>query len=381
MIRHTLPREAYSKWAEIDLDALRHNLHLIRQNAGGARTLAVVKANAYGHNVSLVAPALFAAGVREFGVATLGEALYLEEICPQAEQILVLGALAEPQYKSVIEAGFDFMLHTVAHIPLLETLAQTLGRPAKVHLKVDTGMGRVGILPEEVPAAFNALLETGQIELRGICSHLACSDEPESEYIQMQIEKFKAVREQFREHPLSGIFKPLFHLANSDAVFQYREAHFDMVRPGISLYGYSGLPPERRPALKPVLALKSHISQFKQVPTGSSLGYGRSFITTRSSRLGVVALGYADGLNRRLSNQQDVLIGGHRMPIVGRISMDQCVIDLTELPFWAEPGIEVVFIGRSGSEHISAQDWADRLGTIPYEVLTSLGTRLPRYPA
>ncbi len=381
MIRNTLPREAYSKWVEVDLDALRHNLQLLRQHASSARILGVVKANAYGHNVSIIAPALFAEGVSEFGVATLGEALYLQEICPQAEQILILGALAEPQYKSVIEAGFEFMLHTVAHIPLLDTLAQRLKKPAKVHLKIDTGMGRVGIMPEEVPFALKALLETTQIELRGICSHLACSDEPASEYIYGQIEKFKQVGEQFKAHALSERFQPIFHLANSDAVFQYPEAHFDMVRPGISLYGYSGVPADKRPDLKPVLALKSHISQFKQVPAGSSLGYGRTFTTTRSSRLGVVALGYADGMNRRLSNQQEVLISGYRMPIVGRISMDQCVIDLTELPFWAEPGIEVVFIGSSGQDQISAQEWADQLGTIPYEILTGLGTRLPRYPA
>lgn len=377
MIRNALPPEAYAKWTEIDLQALRHNLGLLQQACRSkTRIMGVVKANAYGHNVSLVAPVLAEAGVRDFGVATLGEALYLREICPEAEQILILGALAEGQYRQVIEAGFDFILHTVAHIPLLERLAHESLCAARLHLKVDTGMGRVGILPEEVPAALESLAQTEHLDLRGICSHLATSDEPESEYVDIQLERFERVREQFRAHPLARRFTPLFHVANSDAVFQYPEAHFDMVRPGISLYGYGNVPAVK---LRPVLSLKSQITQFKQVPKGSPLGYGRSFVTQRLTRLGVVAIGYADGLNRLLSNCQEVLVAGYRLPIVGRISMDQCMIDLTELPLWAESGREVVFIGRSGEEQITAQDWADKLQTIPYEVLTGLGTRLPRY--
>lgn len=372
MIRNALPHEAYTKWAEIDLSALQHNLkQLQRACRSGTRIMAVVKANAYGHNVSLVAPVLFAAGVRDFGVATLGEALYLQEICPEAEQVLILGALAESQYRSVIGSGFDFMLHTVAHIPLLDRLAHESGRAARLHLKVDTGMGRIGILPEEVPAALDALAQTEHLNLRGICSHLATSDVPESDYVELQLERFEIVRERFRTHGLARRFTPLFHLANSDAIFQYPESHFDMVRPGIALYGYGNVP---RAELQPVLSLKSQITQFKQVPKGSPLGYGRSFVTQRLSRLGVVALGYADGLNRLLSNRQDVLLAGHRLPIVGQIAMDQCTIDLTELPLWAESGREVVFIGKSGDQEITAQDWANKLGTIPYEVLTSLGT-------
>lgn len=378
MIRNTLPRETYAKWTEIDLDALRHNLGRLRRACrSNTRIMGVVKANAYGHNVSLIAPALFEAGVRDFGIATLGEALYLREILPAAEQILILGALAEAQYRSVIEAGFDFLLHTVAHIPLLERLAQTSGRAARLHLKIDTGMGRVGILPEEVSMAFDTLQQTEFLDLRGICSHLATSDLPDSGYVELQLQRFEQVREQFRAHALSRRFTPLFHLANSDAVFQYPETHFDMVRPGISLYGYGSVPAAD---LQPVLALKGRIVQFKQVPKGSPLGYGRTFVTQRLSRLGIVSIGYADGLSRLLSNRQDVLVAGQRVPIVGRISMDQCTVDLTDLPQWMESGLEVVLIGSSGEQCITAEDWAAKLDTIPYEVLTSLGTRLPRYP-
>ncbi|HEY9843097.1 MAG TPA: alanine racemase, partial [Candidatus Obscuribacterales bacterium] len=197
MIRNTLPRDAYAKWTEIDLRALLHNLGLLKRACRSkTRIMGVVKANAYGHNVSIVAPALFAEGIRDFGVATLGEALHLQEICPQAEQILILGALAEGQYRMAIAAGFDFILHTVAHIPLIDRLAQDEGRAARLHLKVDTGMGRVGILPDEVPAALDALVQTKHLDLRGICSHLATSDEPHSDYVRIQLGRFETVREQ-----------------------------------------------------------------------------------------------------------------------------------------------------------------------------------------
>ncbi|PKL79372.1 MAG: alanine racemase [Candidatus Melainabacteria bacterium HGW-Melainabacteria-1] len=382
MIRTALPRDCYAKWTEIDLDALRHNLGLIQTAVGAqVRVMGVVKANAYGHNVSLIAPALYAAGVRDFGVATLGEAIYLREVCPEAEQILILSALAQTQYRQVIAEGFEFIVHTLSHIPLIDELAQATGCTARVHLKVDTGMGRVGIMPAEVPAALSALERMQKLDLRGICSHLACSDEPDSEFVRQQLQRFDAVKAAFEAHPLAQRFAPSFHIANSDAVFQYPESHCDLVRPGISLYGYCGLPTAKLPApLKPVLALKAQIAQFKQVPAGTPLGYGRSYVTTRPSRLAVIALGYADGLNRLLSNVQEVLVDGNRYPLVGRISMDQCVVDLTELPDWGEPGLKVVFIGQSGEQRITAQDWADKLDTIPYEILTSLGTRLPRYP-
>jgi len=380
MIRHTLPRAAYNKWTEVDLNALCHNLNCLRQACASeqVRIMGVVKANAYGHNLSLIAPALWAAGVRHFGVATLSEALYLRELCPEAEMILILGAQTPAQSQALIDTGFDFLLHSLAQLPALAEQVQRSTQPAYLHLKVDTGMGRVGLPPEAVPAALEVLANTPQLHLRGICSHLATSDLPPSEnpYLQAQLRCFEAVRQLFLDHPLAQRCQPLFHLANSDAVLQYPETHFDMVRPGIALYGYSGSPD---PPLKPVLSLKSHITQFKQVAAGQSLGYGCTFVTRRPSQLGVLGIGYADGVARLLSNQQEVLVAGQRAPIVGRISMDQLVIDLTELQL-SDTAPEVVLIGHSGPEQISAQDWASTLQTIPYEILTSLGTRLPRYP-
>lgn len=385
MIRHSLPRTAYNKWTEIDLGALRQNLKTLRRASTrhAPRIMGVVKANAYGHNISLIAPALYAEGVRDFGVATLGEALYLRTLLPVAPNsdaplILILGAQAPQQYADIIAEGLDFILHSAEDVPLIERLAQAQGRKARLHLKVDTGMGRVGCLPKEIPAILNHLAQTETLELIGICSHLATSDQPQSSYVAKQLQCFKRVRQIFKSHPLQARFQPLFHLANSDAVLHYPETHFDLVRPGIALYGYAGQP---CPDLQPVLSLKSMITQYREVPSGTHIGYGCSFTTQRPSRLAVVAIGYADGLNRLLSNRANVLIAGQRAPMVGRISMDQVVLDLSETQIAGTPGSEVILIGRSEQERISAQDWADKLDTIPYEILTSLGTRLPRYLA
>ncbi len=377
MIRHTLPRDSYNKWTEIDLSALAQNLATLQQACPSSQIMGVVKANAYGHNVSLIAPALWQAGVRYFGVATLAEAHYLRELCPQAEMILLLGALPTQQYKYVIEAGFDFILHSSEDIALISGLASSQ-RPARLHLKLDTGMGRVGMQLAELPSALDALLNEPNLHLEGVCSHLSTSDIPNGEHLALQIERFEQARQCFQSHALARRCQPLFHLANSDAILASPASHYDLVRPGIALYGYSGLPAQ---CLRPVLSLKSQISQIKEVPADWSIGYGRSFITRRPSRLGVIPVGYADGVNRRLSNRAEALIAGQRVPLVGRISMDQSILDLTDFALKVEPGSEVTLIGRSADQVITAQDWADRLDTIPYEVLTSLGTRLPRYHA
>ncbi len=377
MIVTPLPRQYYSKWTEISPAALEHNLKQLKRACRDPQTqiMGVVKANAYGHNVSQVAPVLWRAGVNHFGVATLGEALYLRQILPEAEHILILGALTTDQYHLALEEGFAFMFHTLSHLPILEGLANGTGKTAEVHLKVDTGMGRVGIRPEDMGLALDQLAKTERINLRGICSHLATSDRPKCPHIARQLQIFAEVVAYARSH-LREPEALMYHIANSDAVFQYPEAHYNLVRPGISLYGYGGIPGLD---LKPALALKAQITQLKVVPAGTALGYGRTFITERPSRIGVVAIGYADGLNRLLSNRQDVLLHGTRLPLVGRVSMDQAAIDLTDLAAEVKEGEVVTLIGSEGQHSITAQDWADQLQTIPYEVLTSLGTRLPRW--
>ncbi|MGV3523136.1 MAG: alanine racemase [Candidatus Sericytochromatia bacterium] len=378
MIRNTLPRSAYNKWTEIDLNALRHNLALIQAACSpDVQVMGVVKANAYGHNVSLVAPTLYAQGVRHFGIATIAEGLYLKERVPPDAQILVLGALSRLQYEQALTADLAFMIHSVTHIPLINDLGECLGKPARVHLKVDTGMGRVGIRPEDFHEALAALLAAPWIELVGICSHLATSDRANCPHVQAQLALFAELHAAYHAHPQAqqGL---LFHIANSDAIFAYPEAHYNLVRPGISLYGYGshGAP------LQPVLALKGQMTQIHALPAGTSLGYGRTFTTPQDSVIAVLPIGYADGLNRLLSNRMHVLIQGQPAPIVGRISMDQCLIDVTLQDQDQRVTLEtpVTLLGRDGEAAISAEDWARCSDTIAYEVLTSLGTRIPRYP-
>lgn len=381
MIRHTLPAQAYNKWTEVSLSALRHNLQILRAACARPQVqiMGIVKANAYSHNVSLIAPALFEAGVRHFGVATLGEALYLRELCPRAEMILILGAQTLDQSQELLQLGFDFVLHTPTDLPALAQTARRSGHRGQVHLKVDTGMGRVGMSPAEARQVLDQWLAYPELTLRGICSHLATSDQPESPLVQQQLSAFCELQQFFSSHPLAAQARPLFHLGNSDAVLQHPQTHFDLVRPGIALYGYSST----SAPLQPVLSLKARITQRKHLPAGHALGYGATFITERPSEVGIVGIGYADGVPRLLSNQQDVLIKGQRAPIIGRISMDQLAVDLTDIQGLGDPGAEanpeVVLIGHSHKEQISAQEWADKLNTIPYEILTGLGTRLPRY--
>lgn len=377
MIRHTLPRDSYNKWTEIDLSALAHNLATLQQACPQSQIMGVVKANAYGHNVSLIAPALWQAGVRHFGVATLAEAHYLREVCPQAETILLLGPLPRQQYKYVIEAGFDFVLHSPDDVAVIARLASSQ-QPARLHLKLDTGMGRAGMQIAELRPTLDALLQAPHLLLNGIFSHLSTSDQPDGEHLHLQIARFEQARQIFQAHALAQRTQPLFHLANSDAILGTPASHYDLVRSGIALYGYSGLPEQN---LRPVLSLKCQVSQVKLVPADWPIGYGRTFITERQSQLAVIPVGYADGISRLLSNRFEALIADQRVPVIGRVSMDQCILDLTDCAAHVKVGAEVTLIGRSAEQVITAQDWADRLDTIPYEILTSLGTRLPRYHA
>jgi alanine racemase len=375
MIIASLPRPYYNKWIEVDSNALRHNVAQIRAVIPTAtRIMGVVKANAYGHNVSLVVPELVAQGITDFGVATIAEGVYIRPFLPPQGQILILGALSRLQYEKAIEEDLAFMVHSVTHIPLIEAMAAGLGKVAQVHLKVDTGMGRVGIHARDYREAVDQLQASPHIQLRGICSHLATSDNPDCPHVRAQLKLFAELRAAYSPQP--GETPPLFHIANSDAIFHYPEAHHDMVRPGISLYGYGS----HGAALQPVLRLQAQMTQIHDFPAGYSLGYGRTFTTARESVIAVLPLGYADGMSRRLSNQMHVLIHGQRAPIVGRISMDQCLIDLTDLdPTGITLETPVTLIGQDGPEQVSAHDWAACIGTISYEVLTGLGSRIPRF--
>ncbi len=377
----TLPSE-HTKWTHIHLSALRHNVNHLKKVAPNACFMGVVKANAYGHNIEIIGPALAAEGVNHFGVATLAEALALKDMLAYAppHMILIMGAMPPYQYARALREGLHFMLHTPADIALIAQLARSQEKKAYLHLKIDTGMGRVGFLPEELGGVLNASLRSSDhLHIAGVCSHLATADDPDKHHAQRQIQTFARCRSQCLNHPLFARHKPLFHLANSDGVLNYPESHFDMIRPGIALYGYTGIASEQQ-NLRPVLSLHSQIVQRRQVPAGHPIGYGKTFITQRPSELALISIGYEDGVPRQLSNQFQMRVDHHVFPVIGRVSMDQCVLDLTDFSSFQQELPRVGDAVTLISEDLPAYIWAERLNTIPYEILTSLGQRLPRIP-
>lgn len=375
----TLPSE-HTKWTHIHLEALRHNVRHLKKVAAEAFLMGVVKANAYGHNIEIIGPALANEGVEHFGVATLAEALTLKSLLTNApvSMILVLGAMPPHQYARAIDEDLHFILHTPSDLALIAQLARSQQKKAHLHLKIDTGMGRVGFLPEELSHVLNTCVHySDKIQIAGVCSHLATADDPDQRHARQQIKSFAQCRQLCLEHPLFAQHKPLFHLANSDGLLNYPESHYDMVRPGIALYGYTGVAAAQQ-HLRPVLSLHSQIVQRRKVPAGHPIGYGKTFVTQVPSELALVSIGYEDGVPRQLSNQFQMQVERHALPVIGRVSMDQCVLDLTTLiPLVQElprVGDTVTLI----SEDLPASIWAERLDTIAYEILTGLGQRLPR---
>lgn len=358
-----------SAWIEIQSSALHHNVSLLRSKLHQTPIIGIIKANAYGHGMLNIARLLDEVGINFFGVATLSEAISLRQTYPH-KRILILGALIPEQFSSAIEHQLEFMLFQQEDLTFLNTLNST--STALLHLKVDTGMGRVGILPHQVFSTLDKIRHSPFIKLQGICSHLASSDQKNFPPVQDQLRIFQALKDNFQANYKERV---IFHIGNSDAIYAYPQAHFDYVRAGISLYGYGSYPDF---PLQPVLSLKGRITQIKTVPINYKLGYGGTYTTQRESRIGLIPLGYADGVNRLLSNQQDVLIQGQRIPIVGRVSMDQTILDLSDHPQISRGDI-VTMIGQDGQEKISAEDWANKIGTISYEVLTSMSNRIPRY--
>lgn len=373
------PPAEHTKWTHIHLGALRRNVQHLRQCAPRSQIMGVVKANAYGHHIDIVVPALAAEGVRHFGVATLAEALALKNLLAYAppDMILVLGAMPTHQYARAVGEGLQFMLHTPGDLPLVAQLARNYGKRAQLHLKIDTGMGRVGFMPEELPEVLEQCLNYAEeIEIVGVCSHMATADDPDPSHALSQIAAFAKCRRMCENHALFATQRPLFHLANSDAALKFPESHHDLIRPGIALYGYTGVEAQQA-HLSPVLSLHSQIVQRRRVPAHHPIGYGKTFTTSRESELALVSIGYEDGIPRRLSNQFRVVYRGQFLPVIGRVSMDQCMVDLSDyqgdLP---RVGEYMTLL----SQDLPAYLWSERLDTIPYEILTGLGQRLPRIP-
>jgi alanine racemase len=358
-------------YAAIDAAALRHNFALVRACvAPEVKVLAVVKADGYGHGATLVAAVLDAAGADWFGVATLDEALELRAAGIRKPILILAGAW---------RADVDLLLeHDLAvalpHREMVRELAAGLdGRRLRVHLKVDTGMGRIGVLPDELPALLDEIRRLGVFEVEGLFSHFGNSDRVDREYSDMQVRSFLHAGEILN----AAGFAPRFvHLANSAAAVTRPEVHFAMVRPGIVLYGV-------QPAgggidgLRPAMRMLTHIMQIKTVPAEAPISYGQTFVTRRPSRIAVLAIGYADGYDRSLSNRGFVLVRGRRAPIVGAVCMDLTMVDVTDVP-GAAVGDEVVLWGRQGEAEIAVSEVGEWQSSVSYEVLTRLGKRVPR---
>jgi alanine racemase len=381
-----MPEMAYPHiWAEIDLKAIDHNVRELRRiTSGPARMIAVVKADGYGHGALEVARTVLAAGADMLAVARIDEGIRLRQAGLQAP-ILVFSPTFPAFAEGLITHGLTQSVGGLEAARLLDAAARRSGTTLPVHLKVDSGMGRLGLLPDALridpsrPAAVAevaALTRLPGLRLEGIYTHFATADEQDKTYAHRQLRLFETFLQDLDR---AGIAYGMRHAANSAALIDLPQTHLDAVRPGIALYGlYPSREVDRsRAALKPALALKSRLLQVKPVPAGCKVSYGMTWEAPRPTVIGTVAAGYADGIQRRLSNRGVMLVNGRRVPVVGRVCMDLIMLDLG--PGAADAaGDEVVIIGRQGAAEITADEIAALLGTINYEVIFTNATRVPR---
>jgi alanine racemase len=352
--------------AEVNLAAIERNVARLLSELGGAELCAVIKADAYGHGAPAVARTVLGAGAGRLAVATAGEALALREDGIDDAAILVLGAVSSEELPLALAAGAELVAWDERFVAALA------GHQVQVHVKLDSGMGRLGTRdPHQGAAVVEAIDATPGLELVGITTHFATGD-GDLDFARRQLEVFNDFA--------GALARPgvTVHAANSGATLRLGPSHLDMVRCGIALYGADPMNEDAAGfGLEPALALRSYVAAVKEIAPGQSAGYGRRFIAEAPSWLATVPIGYADGVNRRLSNNCDVLIGGRRYPVVGTVSMDNLTVDLGPEPR-AEVGSAVTLIGSDGAEHQSAEDLARRIGTINYEVLCGISRRVPR---
>jgi alanine racemase len=363
-----------SAWAEVDLNALTHNVRLLRAALRPpAQLMAVVKANAYGHGAVPVAQTALAHGATWLGVARVREGSELRA-AGIAAPILVLGPSAPSEAGAAVRARLRVSIASPLVARALSEQSQQQGTVTAVHIKVDTGMSRFGVLATEALAFARAIHAMPELRLEGVFTHFASADEQENTFTHTQVDRFRQVLRELQE---ADIAVPVHHAANSAGTLAAREFHFDLARAGIALYGIA--PSEDlmpRAGLQPALSLKSRVALVKELPAGASIGYGRTHICERPTRVALVSIGYADGVRRVLSNRGEVLIRGARARMLGRVSMDQLVVSVDGID--AFEGDEVTLIGKQGEARIAIEEFAGWAGTIPYEVLTGIGARVPR---
>jgi alanine racemase len=370
-------------WAEVSLANLSHNFKVVQKHVGSSVVCAVVKADAYGHGAVECSLALEKAGARWFGVTTTDEALPLRAAGVHS-RILLMTGFWRGEEEEVVRQNLTATVWEPGHLALLERAAASQNvRGVPVHLKIDTGMGRLGASLEQLPALLALLQSTVHLKLEGLCTHFASSEIVDAPEMDRQTERFAAAERMVRE---AGFSPDILHLANTAAVVSRPESWGNMVRPGLALYGYT-LPLQRdgKPepggtpdlGLKPVLSWKTRILSLHNAAPGQALGYGGTYVAKALSRIAVLPLGYADGLVLRLSNRGRVIVRGHYAPMVGRISMDLTLVDVTGITD-VVVGDEVILIGASGASSIDAWEQARLAETLPYEILCGISKRVPR---
>ena len=361
--------------ASISLANLDHNMRLLTRVAGARPLWPAIKADAYGHGARIIAERLVSRGYTTLCTAHIDEALVLQQAGIRARFVILspdLGGSGD----EIVEHGFEPVVCTYRQLEALGAAASRRSGKIPVHLKVDTGMGRAGFAVETILEAVKQATGVGGIRIASLMSHFPRADEVDKSYSRAQTARFASLIESAR-----ALGVPLFHMANSAAIFELPEAHFDLCRPGIAIYGLKPSVDCLNPRcgeLKPVMSLSSRITQLKTVGEGTGLSYGHTFTTARSSLIATIPVGYGDGLRRGLSNRMEVLVGGARCPQVGTICMDQCLVDVSDVPGEVRQGDEVVLIGRQGDQEISADEMAAHLGTINYEIVTGIAARVPR---
>jgi len=360
--------------AVIDMDALDHNFREVVRCAEGQQVLSVVKARAYGHGAVEVSKRLLRLGADMLGVALVEEGRELREAGIDAP-VLVMGATFPEQAEEMVSQKLTPAIFSLSVAQALSEAAYKRRTTINVHVKIDSGMGRIGIAPEDAPELIATLQKLRNISVQGLMTHFADADLQDKQFASKQMDRFEALLKALEAKKIKV---PVRHAANSAAVLDFHRAFFTMVRPGLMLYGYNPLEEGALGAdLRPVLSLVTRIAFIKKVPTGVPISYGRTFTTKRESAIATLPIGYADGYGRGLSNKGEALVRGMRVPVVGRVCMDMCMIDVTDVPD-AREGDDVVLIGSQGSERITADDIAAKIGTIAYEVLCGISSRVPR---
>jgi alanine racemase len=359
-------------WAEVNLQTLRENYHKLQAYAR-TEMMPIVKADAYGHGLIPVVKTLLTCGAKRYGVALLEEALEIKAVFPELT-VMVLGATEPDQSDILVREEIIPSIFQVTQAQALSGAAVKQNRTARLHLKIDTGMNRIGFQEGDFPDIMR-IAALPNLFIEGIYTHLATSDQRDLSFAREQLNRFQSFYEKLRK---AGLTIPIRHAANSAAILQIPEFHFELVRPGISLYGFT---PSSQIGgaigLEPVMAWKAKVSHVKSIKTGESVSYGRTFQAAYPTRVATIPVGYADGLRRALSNQGEMLIHGKRSTMIGRICMDMTMLEVTRIP-GVQVGDVVTILGKDGYDQITATEMAGWIGTISYEVVCGISKRVPR---